>query len=287
MNQTKEPRGRTITENQISDFRSHLRLEERSEATIEKYVRDVRGLMIYLQGMEITKELLLNYKQHLIDRKYAARSINSMIASVNSFFTCMEWYDMRIKQMRLQRQIYCPEEKELTRDEYERMIRTADKKKNERLKLMIETLCGTGIRVSELKFITVGSLKSGEAQVTCKGKTRTVFIVRKLKQMLTAYCKNHGITEGVIFRTRNGRPVNRITVWREMKSLCRESSVNPAKVFPHNLRHLFARTFNKIENDISKLADVLGHSNINTTRIYIISTGREHRRKMEQMRLII
>ena len=192
-----------------------------------------------------------------------------------------------MKSIKLQRQIYCPEEKELTKAEYMRLVNTAKQKGNERLNLLIQTICETGIRVSELQFITVEAAKHGEAVVSCKAKTRTVFLVRALRQKLLRYAAEHGIKSGMIFVTRTGKPVNRTNIWREMKALCVEADVNPQKVFPHNLRHLFARVFYGIEKDIAKLADILGHSSINTTRIYIISSGTEHRRRMENMRLIL
>ena len=270
----------------LGEFKKALQTDERSDATIEKYVRDVRALVRYAGGRVVTKELLTAYKQKLIDSGYAVRSINSMIASVNSFFGFMERQDLKMKQMKLQRQIYRPEDKELTKAEFERLIKAAEKRKNARLGLILQTICATGIRVSELRFITVEAARKGEATVSCKGKTRTVFIVRKLQKLLIAYAKEKGIREGGVFITRKGRPLDRITIWREMKSLCGDAKVNPDKVFPHNLRHLFARVFYELGNDIAKLADVLGHSSINTTRIYIISTGREHKRQMERMRLI-
>lgn len=210
-----------------------------------------------------------------------------MLASLNSFFDFLGWVDLKVKSIKLQRQIYCPEEKELTKAEYIRLVNTAKQKGNERLNLLIQTICGTGIRVSELQFITVEAVKCGEATVSLKGKTRTVFIVKELKQKLLRYAAEQKIESGAIFITRTGKPMSRTNIWREMKNLCTQAGVNPDKVFPHNLRHLFARTFYGIEKDIAKLADILGHSSINTTRIYIITTGDEHRRRMENMRLII
>ena len=210
-----------------------------------------------------------------------------MIASLNSLFSFLGWTDCRVKSIKLQRQIYCPEEKELTKAEYMRLVNTAKQKGNERLNLILQTICGTGIRVSELQYITVEAVKNGEAIVSLKGKTRSVFIVKELKKKLLRYAAEQGITSDTIFITRTGRPISRTNIWREMKALCEEADVNPQKVFPHNLRHLFARVFYSIEKDIAKLADILGHSSINTTRIYIISTGDEHRRRMENMRLIL
>ena len=210
-----------------------------------------------------------------------------MIASLSSLFSFLGWEDLKVKSIKLQKEIFCSEEKELTKSEYERLCRTAEKKHNERLSLIIQTICGTGIRVSELEFITVEAVRRGEARVSCKGKTREVFIVKELQKKLLRYISEQRINSGCIFITRTGKPIDRTSIWREMKALCKEANVNPSKVFPHNLRHLFARVFYGIEKDIAKLADILGHSSINTTRIYIISTGTEHRRRMENMRLII
>lgn len=193
----------------------------------------------------------------------------------------------KLKSLKLQQQIYCPEDKELTRAEYIRLVNAAKQKGNERLNLIIQTICGTGIRVSELQFITAQAIRKGEATVSLKGKTRSVFIIKDLQKKLLRYIAEQKITEGAVFITRTGKPISRTNIWREMKALCESVGVNPKKVFPHNLRHLFARTFYSIEKDIAKLADILGHSSINTTRIYIISTGNEHQRRMEQMRLII
>ena len=280
-------KGRFLTDERIEEFRQYLISEEKSDNTIEKYLRDVKAFAAFVAGREITKELAIAYKQKLIDDSYAIRSVNSMLASVNSLFSFFGWYDCKVKAIKQQRQIFCSEDKELTKAEYVRLLNAANQKKNDRLNLIIQTICGTGIRVSELQFITVESAKSGEATVNCKGKIRTVFIVKELKKKLLQYAKNKRITTGSIFVTRSGKPVSRTNIWREMKALCKDANVNPNKVFPHNLRHLFARTFYGLEKDIAKLADILGHSSINTTRIYIISTGDEHRRRMENMRLVI
>ena len=279
-------KGRILTKEIISDFKEHLILEEKSGATVEKYIRDVKAFLAFANGAEITKELVIEYKKHL-QETYAVRSVNSMLASINSLFVCLGWHELKVKSIKLQQQIYCPEEKELTKAEYTRLCRAAEKKHNERLNLILQTICGTGIRVSELQYITVEAVKQGEATVSCKAKTRTVFIVKELQKKLLRYAAEQGIKSGMIFVTRTGKPVSRTNIWREMKALCNEAGVNPKKVFPHNLRHLFARVFYGIEKDIAKLADILGHSSINTTRIYIISSGTEHRRRMENMRLVI
>lgn len=279
-------KGRFITAKVIAEFKEHLILEERSKMTVEKYIRDVKAFSAYTQNSIITKETVIAYKKHL-QENYAVRSVNSMLASINSLFAFLGWHDLKVKSLKLQQQVFCPEEKELTKAEYARLCRTAERKHNERLNLILQTICGTGIRVSELQYITVETVKQGEAVVNCKAKTRSVFIVKQLKQKLIRYAAEQNIKSGMIFVTRTGKPISRTNIWREMKALCEEANVNPQKVFPHNLRHLFARVFYGIEKDIAKLADILGHSSINTTRIYIISTGTEHRQRMENMRLII
>ncbi len=270
----------------IAAFKEYLILAEHSMATIEKYIRDVKAFSVYTQNSIITKETVIAYKKHL-QENYAVRSVNSMLASINSLFAFLGWHDLRVKSLKLQQQVFCPEEKELTKAEYTRLCRTAQHKRNKRLNLILQTICGTGIRVSELQYITVEAVRHGEAIVNCKAKTRSVFIVKELKQKLLRYAAEQNIKSGMIFVTRTGKPISRTNIWREMKALCEEANVNPGKVFPHNLRHLFARVFYGIEKDIAKLADILGHSSINTTRIYIISTGTEHRRRMENMHLIL
>ena len=280
-------KGRILTSEAIQGFKKYLREEEKSENTVEKYLRDVQAFAAYSGGAEVTKESVIAYKNKLLSENYAVRSINSMLASLNSLFAFLGWTDCRVKSIKLQRQIYCPEEKELTKAEYLRLVNTARQTGNERLNLVLQTICGTGIRVSELQFITVEAVRCGEAGVSLKGKTRTVFLVKDLQKKLLRYTAEQGIQSGCIFVTKTGKPMSRTNIWREMKKLCEDANVNPNKVFPHNLRHLFARVFYGIEKDIAKLADILGHSSINTTRIYIISTGNEHRRRMEHMRLII
>ena len=270
----------------LQEFELYLRNEERSKATIEKYMRDVRCFVGFIGSTEVSKQSVVDYKNKL-GNSYAVASANSMIAALNSFLRFCGWHDLCVKQFRVQRQAYCSEEKELTRAEYIRLLKAANKKHNERLNLIIQTICGTGIRVSELQYITVEALSKGEAVVNCKGKNRRIFIVPELKKKLLRYVKEQKISSGAVFITRNGKPVSRNNIWKEMKALCEQAHVAPSKVFPHNLRHLFARTFYGIEKDIAKLADILGHASINTTRIYIVTTGAEHKRKMEHMRLIV
>lgn len=280
-------KGQFLTDKLVAEFSAHLKQEEKSQNTTEKYLRDVRMFAAHFRDTEITKEMVIAYKSKLLAEHYAVRSVNSMLASLNSLFTFLGWSDCKVKSMKLQRQIYCPEEKELTKAEYLRLVNTAKRKGKERLNLILQTICGTGIRVSELEYITVEAAKSGKAVVALKGKTRSVFLVKELQKKLLRYATEQNISSGTIFITRNGKPLSRTNIWREMKGLCQEAGVNPQKVFPHNLRHLFARVFYGLEKDIAKLADILGHSSINTTRIYIISTGSEHRKRMENMHLIL
>jgi len=232
----------------------------------------------------INKEVTVAYKKSLEEKQYAIGTINSMLASLNSFLEYMSWNDCKVKHLKRQRQIYCSENKELTKNEYKRLLEAA--KGKEQLYLLMQTICGTGIRISELKYFTVEALQRGEVSVQCKSKTRNVLIPKALVKVLLGYAKKKGIKAGAIFVTRSGNPLNRSNVWTQMKKLCEAAKVNPSKVFPHNLRKLFARTFYSIEKDIAKLADILGHGSIETTRIYIMTTGLEHRQKIERLGLI-
>jgi site-specific recombinase XerD len=277
---------RFINHDTIKRFEDYLLNEERSAATIEKYLRDVRCFADFVKDAEITKQLVLEYKNSLPE-SYELSSANSMLAALNSFLRFLGWHDLCVKRFKIQREAFCSEEKELTRDEYIRLLNAASSKSNERLSLIIQTICATGIRVSELQYITVEALRRGEAAVFCKGKSRRIFIVAKLRKKLLKYVAERKILSGAVFITKSGSPISRNKIWKEMKSLCKDAMVNPKKVFPHNLRHLFARTFYGIERDIAKLADVLGHSSIDTTRIYIVTTGAEHKRKLEHMRLVL
>ena len=276
---------RSLKSAYLQSFHQHLIQEEKSSATIEKYLRDITAFWRYLGRENVTKEALMLYKKYLLEKNYTIRSINSMLASLNSLLTFLGWTDCKVKCLKQQKQIYCPEEKELTKAEYLRLLEAA--KKDSQLQLVMQTICGTGIRVSELRFFTVEAAKQGEVAVRCKGKSRTILIPGKLKRLLLSYAQKHNIRSGAIFLSRNGKPLNRSCIWAQMKRLCASAGVNPAKVFPHNLRKLFARTFYSIEKDIAKLADILGHSSIDTTRIYIMTTGTEHRKKMERLGLVV
>lgn len=277
---------RAITANLLQEFVDDMRESEKSSATIEKYLRDIKHFINYSQNKEIDKAIILEYKSYL-NKNYAVSSANSMLAALNAFFRFIGWYDCCVKQFKVQNKTFYPENKELSKNEYLLLVRTAEKKSNERLSLLIQTICGTGIRVSEIKWITVEAVNKGSAIVSSKGKTRRIFIVSCLRKKLLLYAKEHGISSGMIFVTKSGNVMNRSNVWLEMKKLCKDAGIEPSKVFPHNLRHLFARTFYGIEKDISKLADILGHSNINTTRIYIMSTGAEYLNRIENMKLVI
>ena len=276
---------RRLTGEMLRDFAADLCREEKSAATREKYLRDVRFFRMYTDDREITKDLVIGWKRELIASKYAVRSVNSMLASVNSLLTFLGWSDCKVKNIRTQRQTYCAEEKELTKAEYLRLLSAS--RENEQLNLVLQTICGTGIRVSELRYFTVEAVRAGEITVNCKSKTRTILVPGKLRKLLLNYARRCKIPSGAIFLGRNGKPMDRSSIWRQMKQLCRAAGVKETKVFPHNLRKLFARTFYGIEKDIAKLADILGHSSINTTRIYIMTTGTEHRRKIERLGLVI
>lgn len=269
----------------LKDFSHWLSREEKSDATREKYLRDAEDFFLFTGKNEISKEGVLAWKQQLIDLGYAIRSINSMLASVNSLLDFLGLGDCRVKSLKIQQQTYCPEEKELTKGEYLRLLEASRGK--EHLNLVIQTICATGIRVSELRYFTLEAVRTGEISVSCKGKNRRVFLPGKLRKLLLSYAKEKKITTGVIFQNGKGKPLDRSSIWRQMKQLCKAAGVQESKVFPHNLRKLFARTFYGIEKDIAKLADILGHSSINTTRIYIMTTGQEHRRKIERLGLVV
>lgn len=270
---------------QIKEYKTHLINEEKSRATIEKYVRDIEVFYEWLSGRELTKELALEYKAELIEN-YAPTSVNSILASLNGFFAYNEWHEIRLKNLKIQRRIFCQSEKELTKGEYERLLKAAKDKKNERIYLVMQTICATGIRVSELSYITAESVRCGQAQVKLKGKIRMIILNKDLCRVLKKYMQEQGITTGCVFVTRNGNPLDRHGIWKSMKDLCESAGVSREKVFPHNLRHLFAKTYYSLQKDIVRLADILGHSSINTTRLYTIENGDVHRRQMEHLGLV-
>lgn len=278
-------KGTVLTQAGIAAYRLKLIREEKSAATVEKYLRDVRAFFVFAGTAALTKEVVMAYKRRLVEQGYAARSVNSMLGSVNSLLEFLGCASLRVKAIKQQRKIYCAEERELSKAEYLRLLEAARKKPQ--LRLVMEIICGTGIRVSELRYFTVEAVRRGEVTVSCKAKTRTILLPKKLQRFLLEYAGKNSIDSGAIFVTRGGKPLDRSNIWTQMKRLCEEAGVRPSKVFPHNLRKLFARTFYGIEKDIAKLADILGHSSIDTTRIYIMSTGMEHRRKIERLGLVV
>lgn len=276
----------SVTEKAVSDFERFLKNEEREKATIEKYLREVRAFGRWLCGRTLEKEAVIEWKEHLQKENYASVTVNAKLSALNSFFSFMGWERLRVKFLRVQRKMFRDESKELTKEEYERLLESARKEGNERLLILMETICSTGIRVSEVSYITVEAVKAGRAEVHLKGKIRTILLPEKLRRKLLHYVEAQGISSGEIFLTKNGTSLSRRQIWREMKALCKKADVESSKVFPHNLRHLFATSFYQIYKDIAKLADVLGHSSIETTRIYLLTTGEEHARNLEMMRLV-
>lgn len=271
-----------LTEQHLLHFQEYLKREEKSAATVEKYLRDARAFLHFSKDQEVTKENTIKFKNELINKGYKIRSINSMIASINSLLKYLGWEECIIRTLRCQQRIYCSEERKLSKEEYNRLLNVA----SSQLKLIMQTLCATGIRVSELRYFTVEAVKNGEVIVRGKNKSRQVLLPSALRKLLMQYIKNRQIQEGPIFVTRNGNPVDRSNIWSKMKKLCEKAKVASSKVFPHNLRKLFARTFYNLDKDIAKLADILGHGSIETTRIYIMTTSNEHRRKIEQLGLV-
>lgn len=279
-------------ENILSDFCRFLMEQERSLSTAEKYMRDVRFFLNWQKDVckkdnPLCRQQVIDWKEALLEKKYAPVTINSMLSSVNSFLVFLGREDCRVKLLRIQKKIFREKEKELTRKEYEKLLETAKREGRQRLHLLMECIGNTGIRVSEVKYITVEAARAGRTDISLKGKVRTILIQKKLCRRLLEYAKKRKIQTGCIFLTRTGKELSRKQIWKEMKSLCRTSGVMPEKVFPHNLRHLFAVTFYRVGRDIVKLADVLGHSSIETTRIYLLTTGDEHRRQMEKMCMLI
>lgn len=271
----------------LTEYESHLWERECRPATVEKYLRDVKHFLEFLPwGKEVTKQDVLAYKQALSAR-YAPASTNSMLTALNDFLDWVGWSECRVKLLKIQRSLFCSGNRELTRAEYNRLVSAARHKGNARLDLLMQTICSTGIRIGELRFITAEAVNSGVAEVCCKGKTRPVLLCRELQKKLLKYCARQGIAHGPVFVTKNGTPLDRANIWRDMKRLCAEAGVDKKKVFPHNLRHLFARTFYNLEKDIVRLADILGHSSVETSRIYTMSSGQEHQRQLAALHLIL
>ncbi len=275
-----------IRQADISAYGEMLAREERSESTIQKYLRDVRAFLTWLSGNAVTKESAIAWKKHLLSTDYTPATINSMLSAINGFFHFMGWDDCRVKFLRIQRRMFRDQSRDLTKTEYQKLLETAQDQGKTRLALLMETICATGIRVSEVKYITVEAAYRGRADIILKGKIRTILLPKKLCRKLLKYARKQKIKSGEIFCTATGHSLSRRQIWREMKALCKAADVEKSKVFPHNLRHLFAVTFYKVCKDIVKLADVLGHSSIETTRIYLLSTGTEHIHTLEKLGLL-
>lgn len=276
---------KVITCESIAEFGKKLEGEEKAGATVEKYLRDVKAFAAWLNGKRPEKHDVVRYKEYLIGA-YAPSSVNSVLSSINKYFSFCGNENYRAKFIKVQRRIFIAEEKELTKEEYRRLLYAAERKGKKRLKLIMQSVCSTGIRISELRFITVEAAKKGYADVACKGKRRKVLLPDKLCRLLRSYAEKENIASGSVFVTAKGKKLNRSNLWASMKKLCSDAGVSPEKVFPHNLRHLFARTFYSRKKDIVRLADVLGHSNINTTRIYTLESGKAHRRQIQSLDLL-
>lgn len=275
-----------ITNELINNFKIYLYEEERSDNTIEKYMRDIRFFREWLQDRSIDKSIVIEYKKELCER-YAIKSVNSMLSSINAFFVFMGWYDLKVKTLKIQRRIFADKSKELSKSDYERLLIAAKNKKNERLYYLMQTIAGTGLRVSEIKYVTCEAVRQGQAVINCKGKIRQIFLPKKLCQMLKKYVKSQNIKSGSVFVTRSGRPLDRYAIWKMLKDLCESAGVSKDKVFPHNFRHLFARTFYSLQKDIVRLADILGHSSVETTRLYTMESGTEHIKQLQKLGLLI
>ena len=275
-----------LTEERIAAYGRDLATEERSHGTIENYLRHVRIFSAWLNGVPVTKEQTAGWKEYLLSQGYAPTTINSMLAALNGLFRFLGWDECRVKFLKVQRRLFRDAGRELTRPEYEHLLETAKERGQDRLVLLMETICSTGIRVSEVRYITVEAAQRGRAEISLKGKIRTILLPRKLCRKLLKYAKKNKTVSGKIFLTRNGTSLSRRQIWAELKHLCKYAGVEPSKVFPHNLRHLFATIFYKACKDIVRLADVLGHSSIETTRIYLVTSGTEHIRQLERLGLV-
>lgn len=279
---------RRITENEIKEYEKYLYEEERSLATISKYISDIHKLMEYAEDKEITKKVMIEYKQYLMEsEKYKESSINSFLAAANIFLQFMGWKEAVVKQYKIQKEIFCSENKVLTKEEYKELVKTAEKQGKRQISMILQTIAATGIRISELQYVTKRAVQKECLEIRNKGKSRKIPIPVKLKVSLERYMKEQEIEEGMVFVTSGGKPVDRSNIWRDMKKISAQAGIEEEKVFPHNLRHLFAQGFYEVEKDIAKLADILGHSRIETTRVYIMTTGMEHRRQLEQMDMVL
>jgi len=277
---------RILGQEQILSYACWLRQEERAPGTTEKYLREVRRFATWLDGRAVTKETLVEWKAYLQAQHYAPSTINGTLAALNALFRFLGWDECRAKFLKVQRRMFRDASRDLTRTDYNALITTAQERGQRRLALLMETICATGIRVSEVQYITLEAARQGRADISLKGKIRTILFPSRLCRKLLKYAKKQKIVSGEIFLTRNGKPLSRRQIWAEMKCLCQYAHVDPDKVFPHNLRHLFATTFYESSRDVIKLADVLGHSSIETTRIYLMTSGVEHQRHLDRLGLV-
>lgn len=275
-----------LTQREFDQFEDYLRHDEREESTIEAYLRSLTRFAEWADGRAVTKELAMEWKAALVEAGYRPISVNAMLAAVNKFFTCMGREDCKVKYLKLQRQMFRKSEKDLSKEEYHRLVQAAHEKGDLRMELILETICATGIRVGELKYITVEAVRAGVAEIALKGKIRTILLPHRLCRKLQKYAKQQKIASGKLFLTQDGLPVSRQSIWTRMKALCEAAGVERSKVFPHNLRSLFARSFYGSCHDVVRLADVLGHSSIETTRIYLMSTGKEYLRQLDKLGLV-
>lgn len=276
---------RKLRQSYLTAYLTYLLEEEKSEATIRKYAHDIRTFYSFLGNQtEVDKTCVVNYKEYL-KQHYKTTSINSMIVALNRFFVFLGWEECRVKELKIQKRVFSSTSEELSEEEYQRLLEAAKNRKNNRLMMLMQAICATGIRVSEHRFITVEALKNGYMVISNKGKIREVHFPEKLRSSLIKYCYQHKITHGCVFVTRNGKAMDRSNIWSMMKSLCETANVDRKKVYPHNLRHLFAITYYQLEKDIIHLADILGHSSIETTRIYIRTSSRECQRVFNRMNL--
>lgn len=279
---------RKITKELLENYKIYLYEQEKSKATIQKYMCDIGKLVEFLGERQLNKLLVIEYKDYLRNEKeYKTTSINSFLVAVNRFFEFAGWYELRVKTFKVQKETFMLESRELSKEEYKKLVRTAMQQKKSKIGMIVQTICVTGIRVGELSAITVSAVKKGIATIYNKGKERQILIPRDLQVRLLQYIRKQKIRGGLVFRTSKGNEVDRTWVWREMKKLCEKAGVDKEKVFPHNLRHLFARTFYTLYKDIAKLADVLGHSSIETTRIYLKESYTEHQKQLEQLDLLV
>ncbi len=277
---------RELTRADLARYEKYLKEEERRERTVEQYLAGCRDFLRWLGAdTHVSKERMLAYREALTAR-YRDSSVNAKLVAVNGLLAFLGWNECRVKQLRVQRQLFMPPEVELTKAEYFRLVGTARRQGKERLSVIMQCLCATGVRVSELEYFTVEQVRLGMVRVDCKGKIRTVLVPKPLQKLLLGYCRERGIGSGRVFVTRSGKSVDRSNIWREMKALCQAAGVRPGKVFPHNLRHLFARTYYQQTKDITRLADLLGHSSIDTTRIYTAGSGREQERRLSRLGLL-